>query len=96
MPVRRVFLSLVAAGLLGGFSGVAADTLLIENVRGADSRGSERPRTGQTMDQVEDRFGAPSERVAAVGRPPISRWVYDRFTVYFEDDRVLHAVVRRD
>jgi hypothetical protein len=31
-----------------------------------------------------------------VGDPPITRWVYDRFTVYFENDRVIHSVVHHD
>ncbi|MCC5958909.1 MAG: hypothetical protein JJU08_06185 [Rhodobacteraceae bacterium] len=56
----------------------------------------DRPRNGQTMDQVERRFGAPNDRVAAVGEPPISRWIYGEYTVYFEHDRVLRAVERRD
>jgi hypothetical protein len=30
-----------------------------------------------------------------VGDPPISRWVYDHFTVYFEYDKVLHSVVNK-
>jgi len=32
---------------------------------------------------------------AAVGDPPISRWEYADFTVYFEYDRVVHAVLKR-
>jgi hypothetical protein len=54
----------------------------------------ETPRRGMNMAAVEARFGAPRSRVAAVGEPPISRWEYDGFTVYFERDLVLHAVVR--
>lgn len=44
---------------------------------------------------VERSFGAPSMKRAAIGDPPISRWVYDGFTVYFEYDRVIHAVRNR-
>jgi hypothetical protein len=51
------------------------------------------PERGSSMSQVADRFGAPGERVAAVGQPPISRWVYPSFIVYFEHDHVVHAVV---
>ena len=32
---------------------------------------------------------------AAVGEPPISRWVYADFVVFFEYDRVIHAVIKR-
>ena len=42
------------------------------------------PPRGLTMAQVEQRFGAPAERFAAVGQPPITRWVYPAFVVYFE------------
>ena len=44
------------------------------------------------MAQVESRFGAPAERFAAVGQPPITRWVYPAFVVYFEFDHVVHTV----
>jgi len=50
------------------------------------------PVRGSSMAQVERRYGAPSERAAAVGQPPITRWVYPTFTVYFEYDHVVHAV----
>ena len=51
------------------------------------------PRRGLTMAQVERDFGRPSEKVPAVGEPPIARWIYSKFIVYFETDRVIHAVV---
>lgn len=54
----------------------------------------ETPRRGMRMNDVEARFGAPESRTPAVGEPPISRWEYAGFTVYFERDIVLHAVVR--
>lgn len=51
------------------------------------------PRRGATMAQVEAQFGAPANKRAAVGQPPITRWDYAQFSVYFEHERVLHAVV---
>ncbi|MDH4165616.1 MAG: hypothetical protein OEY13_07095 [Gammaproteobacteria bacterium] len=53
------------------------------------------PGRGQTMAQVERQFGAPTERFAAVGQPPITRWVYADKIVYFEYDHVVHAVTLR-
>ncbi len=50
------------------------------------------PSRGLTMAQVEQRYGAPTNRIAAVGQPPISRWVYPAFVVYFEHNLVIHAV----
>jgi len=53
------------------------------------------PGNGMSMDQVTQRFGEPAERVGAIGDPPITRWVYESYTVYFEHDLVLHSVIHR-
>jgi len=50
------------------------------------------PTRGLSMAQVEQRFGAPADRMAAIGKPPITRWVYPSFVVYFEYNIVIHAV----
>ncbi len=50
------------------------------------------PTRGLTMAQVEQRYGAPANRIAAIGQPPIARWVYPSFVVYFEYNLVIHAV----
>ena len=55
----------------------------------------ERPKRGNTMSAVQSRFGEPVTRHAAVGQPPIARWDYAQFAVYFENDRVQHAVIVR-
>ena len=89
---RKSALALVFALAFGSAN---ADTLLIDGVELAANSGSERPARGESMARVEERFGTPTETVAAVGEPPISRWVYPGFTVYFENDRVIHAVPRR-
>ena len=51
------------------------------------------PSRGMTMRAVEERFGAPEARSPAVGQPPITRWDYPGYSVFFEHDRVLHTVV---
>ena len=82
--------------MLAAAIGVAqADTLLIEGIQAAAPSASERPRSGQSKEQVEARFGAPTTMTSAVGDPPISRWEYPTFVVYFEHDHVIHAVPRR-
>ena len=53
------------------------------------------PGRGMLKDQVEQRFGDPSEKIPPVGEPPISRWVYPGYTVYFEYDHVIHSVRNR-
>lgn len=59
----------------------------------ADTMSFTLPGRGMTKDQVEERFGSPSEKEQPVGEPPITRWIYGNFTVYFEYDIVLHAVL---
>ncbi len=74
----------------------AADTLLIEAIAKAppnSPQGLLRPRGGETMSQVEARFGKPKAVKGPVGDPPITRWDYPKFSVFFEHDRVIHSVV---
>ncbi|WP_129778784.1 hypothetical protein [Peristeroidobacter soli] len=51
------------------------------------------PARGTSMEKVEAQFGAPTERLPAVGQPPITRWKYPGFEVYFEHQLVIHTVV---
>lgn len=53
------------------------------------------PRNGQKKQRVESEYGAPLQKISAVGEPPISKWVYQDFTVYFEYNLVIHAVLSR-
>jgi len=75
-----------------------ADTVLVnEQVQVRESQ-LERPKRGLTMSEVEKHFGAPVTRHPAVGggsprTPPITRWDYNGFSVFFEGDRVIHSVV---
>lgn len=50
------------------------------------------PGRGASMAQVEKHFGAPLEKLAPVGNPPITRWIYGDYTVYFEYEYVIHSV----
>jgi len=61
----------------------------------AGQAAAERPARGMTMTRVESSFGAPSNRVPAVGQPPITRWEYPGFVVYFEHNHVVHTVAVR-
>jgi hypothetical protein len=61
--------------------------------QGDSSMAIERPSSGMTKDQVQKRFGEPNSSKEAVGKPPISSWNYEKFTVYFEYDRVIHSVL---
>ncbi len=54
----------------------------------------ERPTLGQSKADVEAMFGSPSKKYSAIGEPPITRWDYEKFSVYFENDSVLHSVLK--
>jgi hypothetical protein len=75
---------------------IASPTLLAQSVAvPVNSQGQnaiQTPRNGENKATVESAYGQPLRRVAAVGEPPISKWVYQDFTVYFEHDIVLHSV----
>ena len=85
---------LLAASLMLA-STVHADTLDVRNPR-VGSGGL--PGRGLTMAQVEQRYGSPVEKLPTAGgdapkHPPINRWRYNGYTVYFERNRVIHSVV---
>lgn len=55
----------------------------------------EMPVKGMSKQQVEQIYGEPRQRLAPVGDPPISRWAYEHYTVYFEYSHVIHSVANR-
>ena len=80
------------------FGAAHADVLVLPEGNAPAAYSAELPQRGQTMGQVESRFGAPSKRHGTVGgdkplHPPITRWDYPDFYVVFEKSRVIDAVV---
>ena len=61
-----------------------------------DTKTVNRPSKGMSMKKVERLFGEPARKMPSTGKPPITRWIYDQFTVYFEGKYVIHAVKNRD
>ena len=84
----RIF---IACSLMIGGPAVA-DVLLLDGIEAARATSGQRPVRGTSMDRVEAAYGPPSSRHAAVGEPPITRWDYPGFVVYFEYQYVIHAV----
>lgn len=76
---------------------VAADVLLMDSTQAANA--VETPRNGMNMDSVRARFGNPVKEYPPVStegnplHPPITRWDYNGYSVFFENDLVLHSVV---
>jgi len=74
-------------------SGAAmAETLVVNDQLTVPASAVQTPRRGSTMTDVEKHFGAPVEKHASVGQPPITRWDYNGFSVFFEHDRIIHAM----
>ena len=88
---KRIHVAICLLAALGA-TGIQAQNLEMTTPPAAGSVAA--PSRGLSMAQVERRFGEPSQRVSAVGEPPISRWVYPQFVVYFEHSYVIHAVAR--
>ena len=80
--LRTVALAALAGAALAATSAVSAraDQLQIDAPQAAPA---DMPARGMTMDKVQARFGTPSQKLAAIGQPPITRWEYPGFTVYF-------------
>lgn len=60
---------------------------------GSQSEAFALPTLGQSQTSVLERFGLPLKEHPPVGQPPISRWEYPNFSVYFEYQHVLKSVV---
>ena len=85
---------LVSAVLASGLAGIAtADMVAVDHGIAVKESDVNTPSRGMTMSQVASKFGEPVTKVPAIGKPPISRWEYPGFVVYFEHDHVIHSVV---
>ena len=82
---------LLAAALASGLA--AAETISVDSGIAVKESDIATPARGMTMEQVASKFGAPATKVPAVGKPPISRWEYAGFVVYFEAEHVIHSVI---
>ncbi len=81
-----------------------AETLVVDDHVQVRPSSVDHPARGTTMSAVEKKFGEPTQKHAAVGgcgsadtgtcrTPPITRWDYPGFSVIFEYDHVVEAVV---
>ena len=75
-----------------------AETIVVDDQVMVKQTSVATPKRGLTMSQVEAKFGAPVEKHAAVSspgtahQPPITRWDYTGFSVFFEHDKVIDTV----
>lgn len=75
------------------FGMAQADTLKMDGMSAGSS--DARPTRGMTQASVQSKYGSPVNVRAPVGEPPITRWEYKDFVVFFEYDRVIHSVTKR-
>ncbi len=94
----KVIIPLALAIALLPIAPAGADVLLLDAIQATPANepaGLQRPVRGMSMDRVRAKFGNPGNELAPVGEPPITRWVYPDFTVYFEHQFVIETVVHR-
>jgi len=90
---RNIALFVALLASIGTLSIVRADELIIDKLNHETHAATgSSPTRGMTMDEVESTWGPPSSKQAPVGDPPITRWEYPHFIVYFEFSTVLHSV----
>ncbi len=90
---RMVLTLVLLSSITIWHSEASADVLLIEEVRHAETMAV--PANGTSMADVEAQLGSPGSKQGPVGDPPITQWVYDRWSVYFEFDKVLFTVLHK-
>ena len=93
--VKHVAKTMLVLALTLGAVEIRAEVLLLDGIEADAQSASQRPKSGMTMANVEKTYGEPAQKHGAVGQPPITRWDYPAFSVYFEFDRVIHAVAKR-
>ena len=84
---------LIVATLLFVTFQLHAEVLLIERIEAKQNM--VLPQKSATMTQVRAAFGDPLSESPAVGEPPITRWEYENFVVYFEHQYVITSVLKK-
>jgi hypothetical protein len=102
MDMNRIATSLITAVLM-----LASAPLVLPPTAHAESlrmkvkqeQHYNMPTRGMTMAEVKHEFGAPLKVLPTRGgssryQPPIHRWEYAKYIVYFEYKHVIHSVLR--
>lgn len=100
--MKRITASLAATAMVLGIAPLLlpasanAETLLMKVQQ---EQRMNLPRNGMTMAQVKSRYGEPMKVLPTRGgsskyQPPIHRWEYPKYIVYFQNTHVIHSVLR--
>lgn len=86
--MHRLFIALFTLALAAP---LAAETLRIPLGHQGQAE-TPTPNRGDSKSSVLERFGLADQEHPSVGKPPITRWDYRTFSVYFEDQHVINSV----
>ncbi len=86
-------LGLLLYAPLSAASTARADILLIERIQKKHT--IPMPSRGTDMTQVRKDYGEPVRTKGPIGEPPITTWVYPRFSCYFEHQWVIDCVAHK-
>ena len=95
--MNRLMLMMATAVMFSASMAPArADTLLVDRAR--MNMSMEHSMHGMSMAMVEQRWGAPQQKLEPRGGqkpqwPLIQRWVYPQYTVYFAHGHVVDVVL---
>ena len=96
--MKRGVVQLFTLALIMSSGTIESDVLLLDAIEHSPTnttQGIPRPTRGMTMQTVKSRFGEPSKIHPRIGNPPITRWDYTDYSVFFEYQQVLTSVVHR-
>lgn len=91
------FSCILSCALALGFT-ARGDDIVMPAAASQPAAPASLPVKGQTMAEVVRHYGEPQQKHAPVGgdapkHPPITRWDYAAFSVFFEHSHVVDAVV---
>ena len=93
--MRLIFTTLLITCLTSLAGAASAEVIKVPIAQQAQEMQSiEKPRLGMKQDDVQAKFGDPLDWSGPVGEPPITRWEYADYYVFFEHDIVLHTVLK--
>nr|WP_297400700.1 hypothetical protein [uncultured Marinobacter sp.] len=92
--IRLAALAITASLILVPLTSAVAEVISVPVGSQTERSQISVPDTGMSQASVRAKWGEPMTIEGPVGQPPISQWHYQRFVVYFENDRVLHTVIK--
>ena len=92
---NSAIIALFCAALFVCLPEIANSQVINIGKQATENKNINRPKKGMSQSLVVKLFGKPRTATKPIGAPPISRWQYKHFTVYFEGNYVIHSVLKR-